>query len=535
MTELPAGELPPQQPWRRFVATGLIAMAAGCLALLLAQVVQSARDAAQLKAYAATVLTRAEHVATSSVQALDSAAALGTAPCSAEELAALRLLSFNTRYIRDTARLHEGKVVCSASWGHLNPPRVMPPPDRRVRGYQLWRSVSNVFSPAVAVDMTSKGDFIVSTAPMAFDAVARPPIGMAVQVASRKGDHVFQQFGAFEKDRGRVSTLASVFTHNVAPVCSTRFDFCVSARHIGPGLLIQSGLASVIWALGALAGGSLAFAANERRRRRDGLAHRFGQALKRDDLYLVYQPLRRFSDGRLVGFEALARWTVKGMGEVRPDQFVPLAERHGLGTAMASTLLDRLLRDCGPTLRRLPALYVSLNVSAADLTDDGFCQRLAARVAETGIGPSNLVLELTERSTASHGKMALNMKALRAQGFRFYIDDFGTGYSNFAYLAELPVEAIKMDRRFTQAIGTDSPMSHIVRSIVDLAQTLDLALVVEGVEHQAQADYMLDIAPASIGQGWLLGRPQRDFAAMIERERANYQGGALPVGTLPTR
>ena len=127
-----------------------------------------------------------------------------------------------------------------------------------------------------------------------------------------------------------------------------------------------------------------------------------------------------------------------------------------------------------------------------------------------------VVLEITERSTTRHSDLADGMARLREDGYPFYIDDFGTGYSNFAYLAELPLDAIKMDQRFTRAIGTGSAISQIIEAICTMTRTLEIGLVVEGVETEEQAQVMFELMPSAIAQGWLLGRPVEVDALPVE-------------------
>jgi sensor c-di-GMP phosphodiesterase-like protein len=132
---------------------------------------------------------------------------------------------------------------------------------------------------------------------------------------------------------------------------------------------------------------------------------------------------------------------------------------------------------------------------------------LAEQTKAFGVSPADVVLEFTERSTASQQKLADALRQLERAGFRVYLDDFGTGYSNFAYLADLPLAGLKMDRCFTKAMGTLSPASYAVEAICAMAKALKLPLVAEGVETELQASAMHRLVPEAVGQGWLLGRP----------------------------
>ncbi|WP_411851055.1 EAL domain-containing protein [Stenotrophomonas sp. LGBM10] len=477
--------------------------------LVAAQVVVAQRDGRALDAYAELVLEHAELVASASVKALDRAAALPGTACTPEDLANLRRLAIQSHYVRDIGRVVEGAVGCSASWGVFAAPSPLPPPDRRVRGFALWHALPGVFGADIAADMVARDGAVVTTSPIAFDRVSRAPAGMGVVVSTRDGKHLFQRFGDTQGlTIGEAASALDVGATRLAWRCSTGFDICVSARKSGSSVLVEPWWFSLSLAvLGALAGAGIALVANDYRERRRSLLAQLRRAIDGQGLSMVYQPIRSLSDRQLLGVEALARWRTEDGREIPPDRFVPLAERDGLGTRMAKRLVSIALGEMAERLRGNAAFYLSINLTSQDLLDAGFRRYVHHEVRRLGLCPDQIVLELTERATADHHDLAACMLELKSLGYRFYVDDFGTGYSNFAYLTELPITAIKMDRRFTRAIGTASAVSQVVQSIAAMAAALELDLIVEGVETEEQASHMLSLVPDGIGQGWLLGRP----------------------------
>jgi sensor c-di-GMP phosphodiesterase-like protein len=141
---------------------------------------------------------------------------------------------------------------------------------------------------------------------------------------------------------------------------------------------------------------------------------------------------------------------------------------------------------------------------------------LLRRVNEQGIAPQRVALEITEGTPLADSHVLGTIRTLRRQGFRILIDDFGTGNSNLNYLAEIQADAIKLDRRFTQAIGAEQAGTLIIDHVIDISRELGLGLIVEGIETEEQAQYLSSRQPATIGQGWLLGRAVR--AEDIPRE-----------------
>jgi len=231
---------------------------------------------------------------------------------------------------------------------------------------------------------------------------------------------------------------------------------------------------------------------------RDGLAHR--------QFVLFCQP--QFDRvGRLTGAEVLARWQHGEHGLVGPAEFIGQAETTGLIVPLGLQVLEEA---CGALARwaRDPALgqlRLAVNVSVQQLRDPDFPQALSEVLAATGASPDRLCLELTESVfTENVQDLIERMQRLRHQGVRFSLDDFGTGYSSLAYLMRFPLTALKIDRSFVQDVGANG--MPIVEAIVALARKLQIDVIAEGVEHEAQRRFMLDCGCDTL-QGYLLGRP----------------------------
>ncbi|WP_066092568.1 EAL domain-containing protein [Xanthomonas massiliensis] len=490
----------------RFVLPALVL--AGILAALAwAQWMLDHRQQARLQDYAQRLLARADAVSGEEQRTLRQLQRPGQPACSPADLDELRFRLYQARYLRDVGRLRDGALACTAMWGRLAQPWPLPPPDHAAAGRRIWKSVVNIGDdPRIVTDLTASGAALVSTAPLVFEDFAHPGAGLAATLLTRDGRHVYHRFA---------DTAARTHWHDLPGaehlhLCSDRHDLCVAASIRRPLALAFAPLLAITLALiGALAGAGVGLGLAAWHRRRHSLPRQLRRALADAGgaLELRYQPLRRLGDRRLVGVEALSRWHDEDGHAVAPEVFVPLAERMGLAGRLSRRIVQRALAELGPRLRDDSGFYVSVNLTAADVLDEGFHRFLDEQAARHGVLPPRLVLEITERSTAGHGALAAAIRRLRARGYRFYIDDFGTGYSSLAYLADLPVDAIKIDRMFTGALGTGAPMEQIFAPLCELARRLDVALVVEGIEHEPQAAHVLRLAPEALGQGWLLGRP----------------------------
>ena len=239
-------------------------------------------------------------------------------------------------------------------------------------------------------------------------------------------------------------------------------------------------------------------------------------ALARSELVLHWHPVVR-RRGEIVGAEALVRWQHPERGLLMPDDFVPLAEECGLIRAVGEWTLERALSQVGAWQASLPGRpWFAVNVSAPELASgDVFIDQLQKSLKANGVDGSRLELEVTERVLMSH--LPENVETLRRigeLGVRFAIDDFGTGYSSLAYLRQLPVDKLKIDRMFLRGIAADGADQAIVRAISQLAATLGLAIAAEGVDDAAQLDALLRLG-CEQWQGHLFSEPLD--AAAFER------------------
>lgn len=263
-----------------------------------------------------------------------------------------------------------------------------------------------------------------------------------------------------------------------------------------------------------------------------GFAERVRDAIDRQELSLVFQPQADVVTNRLTGFEALSRWRLSDGTMLPPDVFVPMAEQGEAIHLLGEWTLRTACRVAAGWLRAgYPDIPVSVNLSARQLDDPGLVLKVLAILAETGLPAANLKLELTETSMFSQGADAREaLLQLRGAGIRLVLDDFGTGWSSLATLRRVPVEALKIDKQFVQAMVEDRDAAAIVQAVVALAHALDLGVVAEGVETPEQRLY-LQAYRCDVLQGYWLSRPlSADGVSEFLAERSVI-GTLLPMGS----
>lgn len=458
------------------------------------------------------LLAQALRVAQES-QRLIQAATHSTDLCSDSDVATLRVLLFNATFLRDIGRLRDGKLVCSAAWGVLASAHPLPPAAFTTKnGFALWVGAANIIDRRIIGDMAGRNDVVVFTAPGAFDGFPEPGSGIDSLLMTRDGAHVFRRFGrpdGLALYRGDSPSEHSLRAERLIAECAlpATFDACAVSRVSSHAWFTLPAL--ILACTGALVGGLLAGLCVLWRQQSKSERAALRKAIRRGGVQVRYQPLRELSTRRLVGVEALARWRARDGSAVPPALFVPLAEEMGLGRELSRVVTQQALHDLAGRLRDASGFYVSINVSAEDLQDDAYPDFLLRTVNEQGIAPPRVALEITEGSPLSDVHVREIIGKLQRQGFRILIDDFGTGNSNLNYLAEMQADAIKLDRRFTQAIGAEPAGTLIIDHVIDISRALGVGLIVEGIETEAQAQYLSARQPATVGQGWLLGRAVR--------------------------
>jgi len=244
------------------------------------------------------------------------------------------------------------------------------------------------------------------------------------------------------------------------------------------------------------------------------------RALSAHELELHYQPIVAANGGRIVGVEALLRWTHATRGAIPPATFIPVAEQMGLMDTLGAFVLRRALSEA----HRWPDLYVAVNLSPLQVRDHAIVDLVRAALAESRVAPSRLVLEITEGVLIDNpDEMLKRIEDLHALGVRIALDDFGSGYSNLSYLQRFPLDKLKIDRSFVAVLGNSANGGVIIQAIVALGRSLGLSVLVEGVE-TAQQRVLLRLAGCDEMQGFLFARPAP--AKAIDRLLAQSRQGA---------
>lgn len=332
----------------------------------------------------------------------------------------------------------------------------------------------------------------------------------ALRLIGRGTGLVLQVGPAWMSADGKVHSSTPPQFDIAAPLTrSERYPFAIHSGYPAASIwqLMRSeyaGLFGLLVLLGVLCGVTCRWSLNRVQSPRQGLQ----RALDAQQFLPYYQPIVRASDGQWAGVEVLMRWQHPTEGLVRPDLFIPQAEESGLIVPMTRLLMRQVAAQLAPQAHSLvDGFHISLNITARHFQDAGLYADCKQLLDAFPAGKVSLVLELTERELIMPTPQVHTLfEQLRALGVRLSIDDFGTGHSSLAYLREFRVDYLKIDQSFVAMIGVDALSSHILDSIIELSGKLELGVIAEGVETEAQRCYLAE-QKVDFLQGYLYARP----------------------------
>jgi sensor c-di-GMP phosphodiesterase-like protein len=489
------------------------------------------------------------HEDASSVEARSLLSTLKGSPypsCSDAEIAYFRELVFRAEYLKDAGRILGGKIACSATAGR---------PMRSIGQFKASSQKDGTIAYSNLLPLKDahlkRPGLQLGTAYVVFGSESPTSLGAMPMhlIVTMKDPDVGRQSAAKSAAEDKGPDLTMVGTQRAgdtlyATQCSAVYTTCMTASASTSEALNAEGITVAgSMVLGCGAGALLGIVFSMMYRRSLNLEQQLRRAVARNGIRVVYQPIVNLATGGIVGAEALARWTNEEGTPVSPDVFIKIAEENGFVADITRKVVGLALHDFAETLIKRPGFRVSINVAAADLLDPRFLPMLEETVKRARVSPKSIVLEITESSAADSVEAMETIRALRHMGHSVHIDDFGTGYSNLDKLLYLWADTIKIDKAFTRVIGTESVTAAILPQILGMARSLNLEVVVEGVETEGQANYFSPTDRHRIfAQGWLFGRPvpAEEFHAQLAKDRGKRHlatglddariGGPIPIG-----
>ena len=496
----------------------LTTLAMVLLSIVLARQQARSDQAKRAATYALDVLHRSEQTGDQIATAFRELAAAGVgadSPCDYATREHLQRFDATSSYIQMIGILQGDAIACSSYGWHGTPVDLGPVDYVSSTNTQIRRDVRLRFAPAVPFTVISDGRFaaLIHRSLPVDASVTESGVSLSLLTASRRatlaqrGD--FREAWIPDEDRlppGGRRTIR-IGDHVVSQARSARYDIvAIAALDAVHYQSVFYRFARVLVPFGLVVGLALGWLLLRVARAQSSLGAAIRGALRADQFFIVLQPIVDLSTRRWVGAEVLLRWQRADGQLVRPDLFIPVAEENG-------TIIDitqRVLAKAEPVLaelaKRTDGMFLSINLSPQDLLFDQTAVRLKRLLARAGAQPQQLHVEITERGFANTEAARERIAQLRATGLCVSIDDFGTGYSSLSELVNFELDTLKIDKTFVDTIGGEQVTSHVAYHIVELARSLKLETVAEGIETEAQAETLQQWG-VKHGQGWLFSKP----------------------------
>jgi len=461
--------------------------------------------------YAAEVVRRSEETGAQFYRAAQLLNHDHFAPCSPPEIDLMREIDIGSSYIQMVGRISGQSLVCT-SLGTPTPIALGEPNLVTENGVSEWMDFKLGDVRLDRLDLLEyQGVAILVDTHLLVDQETESDVRLALIVPSTASRQqiVGPKVGLYPNwlnpiDRGKsISFLDNGFV--VSKVRSKNLDIqAISAMPLSYAYIRLRRFAFVFVPIGLLCGAALAWAAMRISLNRSSPRGLIREAARNRDFFVEYQPVVELATRRIVGAEALVRWQ-RGNTVFGPASFIKLAEDTGVISLITANVMEIVARDLPKLLKLDREFHVAVNLSASDLNDITTREHIAELMSKSGASPRNLVIEATEHGLVG-GSIATKMiKELRDAGICVAIDDFGTGYSSLSCLQNLGLDALKIDKSFVDTIGTGGPTSDVVLHIIEMARSLRLSTVAEGVETEAQAEFLLQ-RKVDLAQGWLFSK-----------------------------
>ena len=463
--------------------------------------------------YATEIVRRAEETGNQFGSAIHQLNTDHLSPCSPAELNLMRQIDLGSTYIQMVGRISGDELKCT-SLGTSAPIAVGRPTLMTSHGvaeytnfkfseHQAHRltliardGVAVAIDPRLEIDVPTEGDSV-------FLAMLVP--------STAQHERLIESTASFQPEwfRPIPAGTSRTFIRDgqvISEVQSKYLDIAaVSAVPEAFAYRRMIHFAKTLVPIGLFCGFCLGMAAMYVARTQSSIPALLRAAAKRNDFFVQYQPVIELATNRCVGAEALVRWSREDT-VISPGSFIPLAEESGLGPLITKSVLRQVARDLPRFLEIHPNFHIAINLTASDLRSEATIAALNKLVSDSGARADNIVVEATEHSFLQDPRTRAVISGIRRVGFHIAIDDFGTGYSSLSCIQKLDLDTLKIDKTFVESIGTDSATREVVTLIIEMAHSLGLDIVAEGVETEAQCSFLRERG-VQFAQGWLFGRP----------------------------
>ncbi len=500
------------------ILAAIVALAIPILAALeLAQHQSLQSEMDRALSYATEIMVRSERTAAQIDDGIGMLVhtrnASGDGPCSAAQIALMREIALVSSYLQAIGYVSGDQMLCSSMGLHAGGLALGPVEQVTKGGTKVRNNVS------MATSVSDSTFIVVQHGEYAAVIHKSLPIDVSTQEKDVSLATFTPGYREFRTARGPAKLewidaaqgreQATFFDGEYVVAVVQSAQFATGAVAAVPVAYLNQRVrefALVLVPIGLLAGIALVLVVRYLTKLQQSLPALIRTGVRKKEFFLGYQPLVDLQTREWVGAEALIRWRRSDGTLVRPDQFIPEAEENGMIQRITRHVLQLVAKDAPEILRRRPNFHIGINLSSADLHTPDTVKLLQELLRDAHAGPHNILIEATERGFMNTDAAREMVKDIRALGIDVAIDDFGTGYSSLSYLESFALDYLKIDKSFIDTIGTDAATSRVVLHIIQMAKSLNLKMIAEGVETEAQEKFLREHG-VQYAQGWLFGKP----------------------------
>ncbi|HHG8771660.1 TPA: EAL domain-containing protein [Raoultella planticola] len=481
------------------------------LALWFAQIRAKAETTDQLRSFSQLALQKTEMVIYEAERAREKAMQYQGTICSPGHQQYMLTIVRSSLYVDDLIYANDSRFFCSTSVHPDTPWRISPANYTKRPDVAIYYYRDTPFYPGFAMNYMQRGRYVAVINPLSYSSLISSDKDLAYGLFDTKTNLFFstsrnadapglhrqiRHQDAFFQHDNRVYTVAYSAIRPIAVIMST------SRASYYQGLYDQ---VTLTFPLGLICSMLILLVWSRTRQQYHSPRNMLQRALNRRQLCLHYQPIIDIKNNRCVGVEALLRWPGCDGPVMSPAEFIPLAENEGMMAQVTDYVVDELFAEVGEFLARRPQLYVAINLSATDFHSSRLIAQIGEKAERYAVRIEQIKIEVTERGFIDVQKTMPVIQAFREAGYEIAIDDFGTGYSNLYNLHSLNVDILKIDKSFIDTLATNSSSRMIVEHIIDMACSLRLKIVAEGVETPDQVNWLRQRG-VQYCQGWHFAR-----------------------------
>ncbi len=466
----------------------------------------------QILHYAQDIQYRSDNTAQQVLNGMEKLNAIKNNPCNEKNINLMRAIDIGSSYIQAIGYVSNNTMLCSSLGNTIAGWKLGPIDETTPTGVTLRLNVKTPF----AIDSTflaiQKGNYIaIIHKKLPLDTTLHDK-NISLGIFTLDQHKIIVSQGVIKQEWINLLNNQEMVTFFkdgfiVAVVKSKKFNIgALAAGHFSYFNQQTRETAFILIPIGLLAGLIFALAILYWARQLMSLPTEIKIGLKRNEFFLLYQPIIEVKTGRCVGAEALIRWRRPNGDVMNPDLFMPIAEYAQIINQITERIFKLIAQDANGIFKIHPNFHIAINVTSSDFHSEHIVTLLRTLIRDTNASSKNFIIEATESGLLKKETAKKIIHEIRDLGVQVALDDFGTGYSNLSYLEIFKVDYLKIDKSFVDAVGTNAPTSHVILHIINIAKELNLKLIAEGIETIAQADFIYKHG-VQYAQGFLYGQP----------------------------